>query len=119
MNRKITCIGCPLGCDINVEIDNGVITEITGYTCKKGEEYARTEVIDPRRTLTTTMRLKGEDRLVPVKSSEPVKKALLLDCMKEINKQTVKAPVEIGDVLIPNILNTGADIVAAGRAEEV
>ncbi len=119
MDRKITCIGCPLGCGISVKIEEGNITGITGHTCKKGEEYARTEVIDPRRTLTTTMRLYGGDTLVPVKSSSPVKKALLLDCMKEINRHTVKAPVEIGDVLIEDILGTGADIVAAGRAAKV
>jgi CxxC motif-containing protein len=119
MDRMITCIGCPLGCEVSVSTENGNITAITGYSCKKGEEYARAEVTDPRRTLTTTMRLSGEDRLIPVKSSRPVKKALLFDCMKEINKQSVKAPVEIGDVLIHDILGTGADIVAAGRAAKV
>lgn len=119
MEKKITCIGCPLGCEINVKTEGGDITGITGYSCKKGEEYARAEAIDPRRTLTTTMRLGGEERLIPVKSSKPVKKALLPGCMKEINKRSVKAPVEIGDVLIRDILGTGVDIVAAGRAAKV
>lgn len=119
MDRKITCIGCPLGCEINVKTEGGEITGITGHTCKKGEEYARAEVTDPRRTLTTTMRLSGEDRLIPVKSDKPIKKLLLFDCMKEINKYSVKAPVEIGDVLIRDILGTGANIVAADRAVKV
>lgn len=118
MERKITCIGCPLGCAVTVKTAGEDITGITGYSCRKGEEYARAEVTDPRRTLTTTMRLKGGG-LVPVKSSAPVKKALLERCMKEINKAEARAPVEIGDVLISDILGTGADIVAADRRREV
>lgn len=114
MERKITCIGCPLGCGITIKTEGGEITGISGYTCKKGEEYARTEATDPRRTLTTTMRVAGGG-LIPVKSNRPVKKALLFDCMKEINKATAKAHARIGDVLISDILGTGADIVAAGR----
>lgn len=118
MDRKITCIGCPLGCEINVKAEGERITDIAGHSCKKGEEYARTEVIDPRRTLTTTMRL-DDGSLVPVKSNKPIKKALLFECMTEINKHTAKAPLDIGDVLIKNILGTDSDIVAAGRTEEV
>lgn len=118
MDRKITCIGCPLGCEINVKTESGKITEITGHTCRKGEEYARAEVTDPRRTLTTTMRLSGGG-LVPVKSNKPIKKALLPGCVKEINGRTAEAPVEIGDVLIRDILGTGADMVASGRAAKV
>lgn len=118
MERKITCIGCPLGCAITVKTEGEHITDITGHTCKKGEEYARTEITDPRRTLTTTMRLKGGG-LVPVKSGKPLKKALMSDCMREINRAEAHLPVEIGDVLIRDILGTGADIVAADRRREV
>jgi CxxC motif-containing protein len=114
MDRKITCIGCPLGCDITVSMDGGNITGISGYTCKKGEEYARNEAADPRRTLTTTMR-DEHGGLIPVKSNMPIKKALLFDCMKVINASTANGRVEIGDVLIKDILGSGADIVAAGR----
>ena len=114
MDRKITCIGCPLGCDIAVKTEDGKITGISGYTCKKGEEYARTEVADPRRTQTTTMR-DSQGGLIPVKSNRPIKKNLLFDCMKEINAATVNGRIEIGDVLIKDILGSGADIVAAGR----
>ncbi len=114
MERKITCIGCPLGCAVAVKTEGGNIIGISGHTCKKGEEYARTEVTDPRRMLTTTMRLSGGG-LVPVKTSEPLKKALLQGVMGLINKAEAKAPVDIGDVLISDILGTGADIVASDR----
>lgn len=115
MDRKITCIGCPLGCEISVRTEGGNVVDISGYTCKKGEEYARMEATDPRRTLTTTMRL-ADGGLVPVKSSKPIKKALLFDCMKEISARKAKSHVQIGDVLIKDILGTGSDIVAAGRS---
>lgn len=118
MDRKIICIGCPLGCEICVKTEGGNITDISGYTCKKGEEYARTEATDPRRTLTTTMRL-SDGGLIPVKSSRPIKKALLFDCMKEINRSKARTHAQIGDVLIRNILGTGSDIVAAGREKAV
>jgi CxxC motif-containing protein len=114
MDRKITCIGCPLGCEITVKTAGGNTLDITGYTCKKGEEYARTEATDPRRTLTTTMRVSGGG-LIPVKTNRPIKKGLLFDCMKEINKAEANGDADIGDVLIKDILGTGSDIVAAGR----
>lgn len=118
--RKITCIVCPLGCEVSVSMDSGKITEITGYSCKRGERYARTEVTDPRRTLTTTMRVQdGQSPLVSVKSQKPLPKDLLFGCMKEINETAIKAPVQIGDMLIENILGTGVNIVATERVAGV
>ncbi|MGI5849189.1 MAG: DUF1667 domain-containing protein [Christensenellales bacterium] len=116
MTTKITCIGCPLGCEIAVTTDQGKVTDIKGYSCKKGEDYARIEMTDPRRILTTTMRVNGgRFNLVSVKSNVPIKKELLFLCMKEINKSVAYAPVGIGDVLIADILGTGADIVATSN----
>ena len=120
MDKKIICIGCPMGCEINVKTQDGKITDISGYTCRKGEEYARTEAVDPRRTLTTTMRLSGgKDMLIPVKSDKPIKKDMMFACMKVINAAEAKAPVKIGDVLITNILDSGIDIVATGHSGAV
>ncbi len=115
MKKKITCIGCPLGCEISVAISDGKISSITGYSCRKGEEYAREEVTDPRRVLTTTIPLKTGG-LVSVKTDRPVKKGMLLDCMKKINEAVAEHPVEIGDVLVEDILGTGANVVATSRA---
>ena len=110
---KMTCIVCPLGCEITVTTDSGKITDITGNSCKRGEAYARTEITDPRRTLTTTMRVSGGSRpLVPVKSSQPIQQPRLLDCMRVIDTVRANAPVRIGDVLITDICNTGVDIIA-------
>jgi CxxC motif-containing protein len=101
-------------------MDGEKILDISGHTCKRGEKYARTEVIDPRRTLTTTMRVReGKSPLVAVKSERPLPKGLLFGCMGEINKTAVRAPVRIGDTVIKDILGTGIDIVATERVSGV
>jgi CxxC motif-containing protein len=117
--REMTCIVCPLGCRISVVTgDDGLITEISGNKCKRGASYAEEECLDPKRTVTTTVRMKnGRMPVVPVKTSKPVPKALIMDCMKEINRICAVPPVRIGDVLIRDILGTGADVVAAGNAD--
>lgn len=111
--KKITCIVCPLGCEVTVSMDGDKITDISGHSCKRGAQYAETELTDPRRTLTTTIRVQGGTcPLVSVKSAQPIKKDMLFECMKQINDTTVKAPVQIGDVLISNICGLDANIVA-------
>jgi len=112
--KKLTCIICPLGCPITAEMDGNKVSKISGASCKRGEAYARTELTDPRRTLTTTMRVDGAG-LVPVKSNGALPKALLLQSMGVINMARAQAPVKPGDVLIRNILGTGVDIVATDR----
>lgn len=107
----LTCIVCPMGCPLTADIENGQVVKIEGQTCKRGEAYARTEITDPRRTLTTTIRTADGGR-VPVKSSAPLPKGLLVDCMKQINAAEAKLTVKAGDVLIANIFSTGIDIVA-------
>lgn len=120
MKRELTCIACPRGCQVAVTLDdNGNITDVTGFTCKRGEAYARAEVSHPERSLTTTVKVKGgKYYVVPVKSSKAIPKEMQFDAMKEINKASIKAPVEIGDVVIKNILGTGADIVATNVVEK-
>ena len=115
--RELICVSCPIGCAITVELDdNGEVLSVTGNTCKRGDSYARQECTHPERMLTSTVKVEG-GRLpvVPVKSSLPEPKEMLFDCMKEINKITVKAPVHIGDVVLSNILDTGVDIVATNE----
>ena len=113
MKKNLICVSCPLGCPIEVEVENGEILSVTGNTCKRGDKYARDELTNPVRSLTTTVKLvDGNLPVVPVKSSKPVPKDKMFDCMKLINEATIKAPVKIGDVVIENILGLGVDIVA-------
>ena len=111
--RTMTCILCPVGCEITAQTQNGGIKSISGNSCKRGEKYAQTEIKDPRRTLTTTVRVSGGSLpLVSVKSADALPKDRLLDSMKVIAQTTVKAPVRIGDVIVQDILGTGIDMIA-------
>ncbi len=110
MVRELTCIVCPKGCQLKVELEGKEIKSITGHTCKRGEEYARTECTAPRRTLTTTSPVEGGG-VVPVKTDATVPKEMLFECMEVINKTYVPADAEVGYVVIENILGTGANVV--------
>ena len=116
--KELICVSCPIGCAVTVTLDdNNEVVSVTGNTCKRGDSYARQECTHPERMLTSTVRVTGSRLpVVPVKSAKPVPKELLLDCMQEINRVTVQAPVHIGDVVLANILNTGVDIVATNNA---
>ena len=116
MKRSLVCVSCPLGCSIEVELENGEVVSVTGNTCKRGDAYARSEVTHSVRSLTTSVKVEGGVHpVVPVKSSAPVPKEKMFDCMKVINAATVKAPIKIGDVIIENILDLGVNIVATNN----
>ena len=109
MEREMTCIICPRGCHLKVDAD----LNVTGNFCPRGAAYAKQEILDPRRTLTTTVRVESELLGVcPVKTIAPIPKDSVLDAMKEINKVTLKPPVHIGDIVVKDILGTGVDVVA-------
>jgi CxxC motif-containing protein len=113
MNRNITCIVCPRGCSMEVSCSGEEITGIIGNSCKRGREYACEEILNPTRTLTSTVKtIGGRLPVVPVKTDMPVKKELIFECMKEILKARVTSPVKAGDVIIRNIAGSGADLIA-------
>ena len=118
--RTLTCIGCPMGCQVTVDMQGGEILSVSGYTCKRGERYARREVVSPTRVLTTTLPVEGGAcPSVAVKTAGEVPKSLLQDCVRALSGITVKAPVAIGDTLVHDILGTGIDIVAASAVPEI
>ena len=111
--RNITCIVCPIGCKILIKTDGTQFEIVEGNKCKRGIEYARSEALDPRRMLTTSVLVNdGEWPLASVKSSKPVPKEKLFSVLKEIGGTAVKAPVKSGQIIIKNTANTGIDIVA-------
>ena len=114
MKRSLTCIVCPIGCQLNVTLEDGVVTEVTGNTCPRGKQYATDECTNPVRTITTTART-ADGGVIPVKTAQPIPKELMFDCMQEINKATVTLPAHIGDVVIKNLLNTGVDVVVTAN----
>lgn len=110
---QMVCIMCPVGCRIEVVLDENGQVIVSGHRCQRGVEYGRQEMIDPHRILTTSVLVEnGEMELVSVKTDKPVPKKLLFQLIDVLKHVRVKAPVYMGDVLVENILNTGADIVA-------
>ncbi len=115
--RNIICIRCPLGCMMNVTIENGEVTKVTGNTCKRGEVYAQKEVTAPTRTVTSTVKVLGaKEPVIAVKTETDIPKECMMNCMKEINKAVVQAPVQIGDIIIENVCGTGVNVVATANS---
>ncbi len=116
MKRELNCIACPLGCLITVEYEGKEVLSVTGNTCKRGEAYARQEIVNPERSIHSTVKVTGgRHPVVPCKTSVPIPKEKIFDVMAEINGVTAQAPITIGQVLIPNVCGTGADIVATNH----
>ena len=112
--KTLTCIRCPRGCQISVGLEGTDIVSIDGQSCKRGEIYARSEVVNPVRTVTTTVPVLTDDveRMVSVKTSIDVPKDKVMDVMRAVQPLVAHAPVSIGDVIAQNIANTGADLIA-------
>lgn len=107
--KNLTCIVCPVGCSLEVTIDDGKVVSVTGNTCKRGEDYAISECTNPVRTVTTTIKT-TEGVCVPVKTSKPIPKGEMLTLMKLIANVNISLPIKIGDVIIKDVY--GADVVA-------
>ena len=111
--RNLTCIGCPLGCSITVRMEGGSVISVEGNTCKRGDDYARKEVTNPTRIVTTTVRVSGgSEAMVSVKTKSDIPKDKIFDCVRALKNVKVEAPVHIGDVICKDIAGTGVDIVA-------
>lgn len=117
MKREITCIGCPMGCRITAEVDGKDIVSIEGYTCNIGKKYAQEELTVPTRMVTALMKVYGTNQPVSVKTSQPIEKSKIFDCLKEISKHTVMRPVHIGEVLLKNVCGTQVNIIATKELE--
>ena len=117
MKKEIICTVCPRGCHIQVEGEGEKILSVAGQGCKRGTEYATAEFAHPVRILTTTVKLSGVNDLLPVRSNKPLPKEKIMDCMAVIRAAAVKAPVARYAVIIPNICDTGVDIVATKAVE--
>ena len=115
MEREIICTNCPMGCHVTVELNGEEIVKITGNTCARGERYARNEITDPKRTITTTVAL-SDGGVLPVKSDAPLSKKHIAQYLEEIHGIRAERPVLIGDVLLEDIDGQGVNIVATQNA---
>ena len=108
--RNLTCIVCPLGCDLKVQLDGNKVISVSGNTCPRGEKYAQSECTNPQRTVTTTIKC-DNGAVLPVKTNRTIPKEKMAECMKIINNTVARLPISVGDVIIEDVF--GADIVAA------
>ena len=108
-----TCICCPLGCRIEVALDeNGQVSEVSGYTCKRGADYAAQEAVAPERMVPAVLCVSGCLEPVSVKTQRPVPKAAMKDVLAAVAALRLDAPVAAGDVLIEDVCGTGVAVVA-------
>ena len=115
--KNLTCIVCPRGCTLTVTLDptaENPVVSVEGQGCKRGVDYATAECTHPTRVLTTTVPT-VDGGVVPCKTNKPIPRELLFEAMEIINTLSAPATVRIGDVLIANILDTGADVVATAH----
>ena len=115
---KLICINCPRGCHLEVENINGEIS-VSGNFCPRGKTYVESEMLNPLRTLTTTLPIASKKyRRLPVITSEPIPKGKIMDAMKALKDISVEAPVKMGDVIVKGIIGLDADIIASKTIEE-
>ena len=118
--RELICIGCPLGCMLTVEMENGEVVNVTGNTCPRGKTYAEKEVTNPTRIVTSTVKVTGGDRpSVSCKTKSDIPKAKIFEVARALKEVVAVAPVSIGDVLVEDIAGTGVAIVATSHADTV
>ncbi len=116
--RRLTCIRCPRGCALEVTLVDGVVATVTGNSCRRGDVYARAEVTNPTRVVTSSVPVAGSAtaHMVSVKTAGDVPKGAVFSVMEALRDVTVQAPVRIGDVALANVAGTGVDVVATRNA---
>ena len=111
--KELICIGCPLGCPLKVELEGGQVMGVTGNTCRRGDAYARKEVTNPTRIVTSSVAVEGGSlAVVSVKTREDIPKGKIVEIMKALKGVKVQAPIHIGDVVVQDVAGTGVDIIA-------
>jgi len=118
MKKELTCIGCPIGCPLEIEMEDNRVIKVTGNVCKRGADYATKECTDPTRIVTSSVVVEnGEIDVVPVKTENDIPKDKIFDVVKELRNVKVKAPINVGDIIVENICDTGVNIIATRKVE--
>ena len=118
-NMEFVCLQCPKVCVLGIELDEKQeIVSLQGEECKRGREFAEGEVKEPMRILTTTVSVSSADKehpLLPVKSASPIPKRVIREAMVKLADVKESVPVQIGGIVMENILGTGVDMVATAE----
>ena len=116
--KELICIVCPRGC--HLKVDEAADFAVTGNACPRGAEYARAELTHPTRVLTTTVWVDGGvHRRLPVKTNRAIPRERMFEAMRLVSTLRVDAPVHVGDVIVRDLLGTGADLVATRDMERL
>lgn len=108
--KNLICIVCPRGCRLAVDEENDYT--VSGNMCPRGVEYGKNEILNPVRTLTTTVRIESKHiRLCPVRTDKPIPKGKMFEAVRVLNALSLKAPVKIGDIALKNILKTDSNVI--------
>ena len=116
--KELTCICCPMGCALSVELEGSNVLSVSGNTCKRGDAYARDEVVRPVRMVTSIVKVKnGNLKMLPVKTKELIDKSRINECLEALKDVEVNAPIHVGDIILHNA--AGTDIIATRNVEAV
>jgi CxxC motif-containing protein len=116
---KLICITCPKGCTLEVQREGDTVIKVE-QGCKRGHEYAQRELVDPRRMISSTVRISGgEHRLLPVYTSEAFPKPRIPELMATLRDLKIKAPVRMNEMVLENALQTGINILASRDMSKV
>ena len=117
---QFNCTTCPSECLLTVEVERdtndavATVHSVTGNSCPRADKFAHQELTCPMRVLTTTVAVSGGDEaLLPVRTAEAIPLELHAQAMDHIRGLVVKAPIRMSDVVLPNLLDTGTDLIAS------
>ena len=112
--RDLICIGCPMGCPLEVTMEGAEVTHVSGNTCMRGEAYGKKECTNPTRIVTSSVEVEGGQLgVVSVKTEKDISKDKIIECVGKLRGIVVKAPVKIGDIILKNVDGTGVNIIAS------
>lgn len=117
MEKQITCINCPVGCRLQVTLEDGQVVKVEGQSCKRGETYAKQECVAPARMVTAAVPVADRKTPVSVKTRTPIPKETIFSCMKQLSALALHAPVHMGDVVLSDVCGTGVDVIATKTVE--
>ncbi len=113
--KEFNCIGCPRGCLLRVEEENGEFT-VSGNSCENGRKFAVSEMTEPKRTICSTVKTVFADvPVLPVRVSADIPKDKIFDVMREINSVTLDKRISGGDAVIENVLGLGVDVISTSN----
>jgi CxxC motif-containing protein len=117
---NLICIGCPLGCELEIGFNGKIIDYVKGYNCNIGKEYAKKECTNPTRILTAGIKIKGGNKkVISVKTDSDIPKDYIFKCLDELKDLEIEAPVKIGEIILRNIADIGVNIIATSNCDKL